>query len=146
MSQSLTKMHSTRQQQSGHLAGDPVDPSTQRVMLSTPGVNSGLFLEHLKHPVVRRDWCRAEYATRWSYGRRFCHRAMMVLACWELRVCPVSFLSPTKYSARLSTLSIPGMLRSSTASCCCGAAWVKAGGSEGLAAGVVAREAGTMEK
>ncbi len=112
----LQKMLSTRRQLSGHWAGDPVDPRTQRVMLSTPGINSGFFLEHLKRPVVRRDWCRAEYATRsWSYGRRFCHRAMMVLACGEFRVCPVSFLSPTEYSARLSTLSIPGMLRSSTA-------------------------------
>ncbi len=81
----------------GHWAEDPVDPRTQRVMLSTPGINSGFYLEHLKRPVVRRDRRRAEYATRcWSYGRRFCHRAMMVLVCWELRVCPVSFLSPTQ--------------------------------------------------
>ncbi|KAJ8375785.1 hypothetical protein SKAU_G00063650 [Synaphobranchus kaupii] len=63
---------------------------------------------------------------------------MMVLACWLLSVWPVSVLSPTKYSARLSTLSIPGTLRSSTASCCSGAAGVMEGGPEGRAVVAVA--------
>ena len=46
-------MDSTRRLQSGHWAGDPEDANTQRVVLATPGVNSALFLEHLKRPVVR---------------------------------------------------------------------------------------------
>lgn len=46
-------MDSTRRLQSGHWAGDPEDAKAHRVVLSTPGVNSG-FLELLKRPVVRR--------------------------------------------------------------------------------------------
>lgn len=61
----------------------------------------------------------------------------MVLACWLSSVWPLSVLRPTRYSARLSTLSIPGMLRSSTASCCSGAAGAMAAGAEGTAPVVV---------
>ncbi len=77
----------------------------------TPGINSGFYLEHLKRPVSDVTGGRAEYATHcWSYGRRFCHRAMMVLACWELSV--------VQFHSSVPPSTLPGCPLCPSLGCC----------------------------